>query len=37
VLAGRERTGGGRRRLAGVVSGLSRRGDSAAPRGTNVV
>ena len=37
VLAGRERTGGGRRRLAGVVSGLSRRGDSAAPRGTNLV
>ncbi|HEX9515043.1 MAG TPA: serine hydrolase [Streptosporangiaceae bacterium] len=37
VLAGRERTASGRRRLAGVVSGLSRRGDSAAPRGTNVV
>jgi CubicO group peptidase (beta-lactamase class C family) len=37
VLAGRERTGRGRRRLAGVVSGLSRRGDSAAPRGANVV
>ncbi len=31
VLAGRDRAGGGRRRLAGVVSGLSRRGDSRSP------
>jgi CubicO group peptidase (beta-lactamase class C family) len=37
VLAGRERTGDGRHRLAGVVSGLSRRGDSRAPHGTNVI
>ncbi len=37
VLAGRERTGDGRHRLAGVVSGLSRRGGSRSPHGTNVV
>jgi CubicO group peptidase (beta-lactamase class C family) len=36
VLAGRER-GGERHRLPGVVSGLSRSGSTAAPRGRSVV
>jgi CubicO group peptidase (beta-lactamase class C family) len=36
-LAGRELKGPGRRRLAGVVSGLSRSGDTAPPRRPTVV
>jgi hypothetical protein len=36
VLAGRDPTRG-RRRLAGVVSGLSRQGDTVSPSPPNVI